>query len=157
MNRVSLDEQRQMGLLPQRSQHPANFVAPDRMDILPPSRHEVIDPYASAPALQQAQMVSHHRYTPKERASAMLVKTTAVTGALSVLTCAAMIMLDSWGFFAWLLLASFEWCAVFCWLALLDFRETPAAHLRQKTQGYLSLMEREQRARLKALYGYDGE
>jgi uncharacterized membrane protein YcjF (UPF0283 family) len=151
---ITRHEQEQMGLIrPSASQAPA-FVPADKIQVLP-SRHEIIDPYANAPALEAVQMVSHHTYTPQSRAWSMLIKTTAVTVALAILTMAAMYMLDSWTFLAWLLLASLEWCAVFVWLALLDFRETPAAHVRQKTDGYLDLMRREQRARLKALYGYE--
>ena len=131
-----------------------NFVAPEHTAIVP-SRHEVIDPYANSAALAQADMRSVHTYTPIDRAWSMLVKTTAVTVALAMLTMAALFMLDSWTFLAWIFLASVEWCAVFCWLALLDFRETPAAHLRQKTQGYLELMRTEQKARLWKLYGWE--
>lgn len=151
---VTRQQQEEAGLIRHQPQHPANFVSADKIQVLP-SHHEIVDPYAHAPALEAAQMISHHHYAPQDRAWSMLIKTSALTVALAILTMAGLFMLDSWTFLAWLLLASLEWCAVFAWLALLDFRETPAAHVRQKTTGYLALMEREQRARLKALYGYE--
>lgn len=153
--RVTVDQQRNMGIL--RQQAPAaNFVPADRMEILP-SRHEVIDPYSHSPALQQAQHVTRWEYNPQSRAAAMLIKTSAVTAALAVLTLAAMFMLEQWTFLAWLLLASIEWVICFLALALLDWWETPSAHTRQLTKGYLRLMEREQNARLRRLYGDDGK
>lgn len=150
---VSVEEQRAMGLRRER-QLPANYVQPDRVTVLP-SHHEVHDPYAMTPALESAQMVSHHHYHPKDRAVAMVMKTSAVTVFLALLTLAALIMLHGWGFFLWLFLASLEWCAVFAFLAILDWRETPAAHVWHKTDIYADLMQREQRARLKSLYGYE--
>ena len=153
--RISVDEQRRMGVM--RSQAPAaNFVPAERMEILP-SRHEVIDPYAHAPALESVQHVTRWEYNPQSRAWAMLTKTSAVTVALAVLTGAAMIMLDGWTFLAWLLLASVEWAICFLVLAILDWWETPSAHTWHLTSGYLRLMEKEQRARLRRLYGDDGE
>ena len=154
-DRISIDEQRRMGVM--RSQAPAaNFVPAERMEILP-SRHEVIDPYAHAPALESVQHVTRWEYNPQSRAWAMLTKTSAVTAALAVLTMAAMFMLSQWTFLAWLLLASIEWVICFLALAILDWRETPSAHTWHLTSGYLRLMEREQRARLRRMYGDDGE
>lgn len=148
---VTIEEQERMGL--RRIQRPANFVQPDRVTVLP-SHHEVHDPYAMTPALESAQMVSHHHYHPIDRAKSMLVKTSAVTVFLALLTMAAMFMFNGWAFFLWLFLASLEWVGVFALLAILDWRETPAAHVWHKTDIYADLMQREQRARLKALYGY---
>lgn len=150
---VTIEEQNQVGLRRLQKPHPSNFVPAERVTVLP-SHHEVHDPYAMTPALEAAQMVSHHHYHPKDRAVAMVFKTSTVTIFLAVLTLAGLFMLDSWGFFLWLLLASLEWCAVFALLAVLDWRETPAAHVWHKTDIYADLMQREQRARLKALYGY---
>jgi hypothetical protein len=135
-----------------------DIILPDRYSNILPSRHEIVDPYAHAPALEAAQMLSQHTYTPDSRAVAMLKKTTAVTIALALLTGAAMIVfVDDFLFFWWLLIASAEWVGCFVLLAILDFRETPAAHVRQKTAIFGDLMKREQRARLKSLYGYDGD
>lgn len=140
---------------PNRYNEITNYVPPAPTAIIP-SRHEVIDPYAHAPALQQAQVISHHNATPESRARAMLIKATAVTIALAILTGAAMIVLvDEFEFFLWLLIASGEWVGCFIFLAYFDFWETPAADLRQKTTGYLELMRTEQRARLKAIYGWE--
>lgn len=136
-------------------QLPANFVPPDKMTVLP--SHHVSDPYAMAPALESVQMVSHHHYRPIDRMWAMVGKTSAVTVFLALMTAAAMILLSGWFFFWWLLIASFEWVAVFALLAILDWRETPAAATWHKTDIYADLMRREQRARLKALYGYEEE
>ena len=149
---VTIAEQRAMGLRRER-QLPANFVQPDRVTVLP-SHHEVHDPYAMTPALESPTMISHHHYHPGDRANAMIKKSAAVTVGLAVLTAAAMVMLHGWAFFAWLFLTSLEFCAVFALLAILDWRETPAAHVWHKTDIYADLMQREQRARLKALYGY---
>lgn len=152
---VSVEEQREMGLI--RPTGGPKFVPAERVEVLP-SLHQVGDPYAMAPALEGAQMVSHHHYHPKDRAAAMLVKTSAITLAMAVFTGAAMLMLSgAFWFFTWLVLASIEW--VFCFLALayLDYRETPASVTHKKLDGYLDLMRREQRARLRRLYGDDGE
>jgi len=133
-----------------------NFVAPGPATAVVPTRHEVSDPYAHAPALRADAHASTHTYTPGQRAYALLVKATAITLFLAVMTLAAMfILMDDFEFFIWLFLASFEWCAMFALLAYWDFWETPAAHLRQKTTGYLKLMETEQRARLKAIYNWE--
>jgi hypothetical protein len=83
----------------------------------------------------------------------MVTKTTAVTIFLSLLTLAALFMLDSFTFFLWLLLASGEWVLCFLLLAVLDWRETPTALAWRQSEGYLQLMRREQEARLTALYG----
>lgn len=136
-------------------QMPSTFVPPDRVTIVP-SRHEVIDPYAHAPGLETATLVSHYNANPGSRAWAMLIKTSGVTIFLALLTGAAMVVFASdFYFFSWLALASLEWIVCFFLLAIFDFRETPAAHVRQKLDGYLDLMRREQRARLKHLYGYE--
>lgn len=95
----------------------------------------------------------HVDVTPVSRAWAMVMKVSAVTVALATLTLAAMVMLDSFFFFLWLLLASIEWVGAFIVLAVIDYRETPAAQARLHLQRYLDMMEREQVARLRAMYG----
>lgn len=153
--RVSVEEQREMGLM--RYPGGPNFVPAERVEVLP-SHHEVHDPYAMTPALEGAQMVSHHHYHPKDRASAMLTKTSAITLALAIFTAAAMLMLSgAFWFFTWLVLASIEWVLCFLALAYLDYRETPASVTHKKLDGYLDLMRREQRARLRRLYGDGGD
>jgi hypothetical protein len=85
----------------------------------------------------------------------MLIKTSAVTVFLSILTAAALFVLDHWSFLGWILLASLEWVFCFVLLAVLDWRETPAALAWKLSNDYKAMMEREQRARLKRLYGYE--
>jgi hypothetical protein len=46
-----------------------------------------------------------------------------------------------------------EWLGAFVVLAMLDWKETPSAIEWQRTNGYLDLMKREQKARLMKLYG----
>ena len=52
----------------------------------------------------------------------------------------------------WLALASIEWIAVFCLLAILDYRETPAAQNRMQMKAYINMMQTEQYHRLRAMY-----
>lgn len=152
--RVTVAEQHELGLI--RQQRPANWVAPEPRTGEIMARHEVIDPYAAG-LPQPVQYVVKHESNPQSRAAAMLVKTSAVTIALAVFTGAAMMMLDSFGFFAWLVLASLEWVLCFLTLAVLDWREHPSAITWNASNRYLDMMEKEQAARLKALYGSDAE
>lgn len=124
-----------------------------RSEVLPPVQAvpSVSDPYA--PYAPQVQQVIHVDVTPISRAQAMVMKVSAVSVALATLTLAALIMLDSFYFFLWLLLASLEWVGTFIVLAVIDYRETPAAQARLHLQRYLDMMEREQIARLRAMYG----
>lgn len=149
--RITRDEQGELGLT--RPAQSKNFVAPEAAYPIVPSRHEIVDPYApNAP--QPVQMLTRHEYTPINRAGAMLIKTTAITVFLAILTLAGMFMLDRWSFLVWLFIASLEWVLCFWWLARFDWRETPSAIAWKMSDDYKSLMEREQRARLKAVYGY---
>ena len=66
-------------------------------------------------------------------------------------------MLTELTFGLWLLLASAEWVAVFIVLAILDYREQPAALSRMTADRYLGMMEREQAAQLRAMYGDDNQ
>lgn len=146
---IKLGEQEQTGLIRRAS----NFVAPERAYPVIPSRHEIVDPYApNVP--QPVQLITRHEYTPNSRARAMIIKTSAITIFLAILTLSAMLMLDSWSFLAWLFIASLEWVFCFWWLARYDWRETPSALGWKMSEDYKELMEREQRARLKAVYGY---
>lgn len=149
--RISRAEQQETGLV----RYPSNFVAPQPVQAYPmPVRHEVSDPYA-ANAPQPVQYIVTHNYTSQGRAHSVLLRTSAVTVALAILTAAAMVMLDGWGFFAWLLLASVEWVFCFVVVSVLDWRETPAALTWKQSNDYMDLMRTEQAARLKALYDYE--
>jgi hypothetical protein len=150
---VSYEEQVALGLIRSPTQQGIRFVAPERQDTLP-SRHEIVDPYAPTYP-QPLQYIVRHEYSPLTRSYSMLIKTSAITVFLSILTGAAMLMLDNWSFLAWLVLASLEWVVCFILLAILDWRETPSALAWKMSNDYMSLMEREQRARLKRLYGYE--
>jgi hypothetical protein len=149
---ISRVEQQETGLVRRAS----NFVAPAPQAYPMPSRHEVIDPYA-AYAPQPVQFLAKHEYTPITRAQSVLIRTSAVTVALAILTAAAMAMLDGWFFFGWLLLASLEWVFCFLVVSVLDWRETPAALTWKQSSDYMDLMRTEQAARLRALYGYEVE
>ena len=135
-----------------------NFVAPLQGEVLPPAVRPVqqlptvVDPYA-ANLPQTVQQVVRYDVTPESRARSMVAKVHTVTVALAVLTGAAMLMLSEWSFLAWLALASGEWVAVFIFLAILDYRETPQALARHTATKYIGLMEKEQAARLRAMYG----
>jgi hypothetical protein len=83
------------------------------------------------------------------------MKVSAVTLALAAFTLAALVMLGEFYFFLWLLLASLEWVGTFVVLAVIDYRETPAAQARMQLHRYLDMMEREQITRLRAMYGED--
>lgn len=150
---VPYEEQVALGLIRSPTQQGVRFVAPGPQNILP-SRHEIIDPYAQTYP-QPLHYVIKHEYSPLTRSYSMLIKTSAVTVFLSILTGAAMLMLDKWSFLAWLVLASLEWVFCFVLLAILDWRETPSALAWKMSSDYMSLMEREQRARLKRLYSYE--
>lgn len=140
-----------------RVQYPANFVAPERMEVLPPVRsvpRAEIDPYAaSLPVVQQ---VVKYEANPITRAQATTMKTHQITIALAVLTVAAMMILNGQFYFlAWIVLASLEWVATFITLAIIDYRETPAAQNRHQMDACIRMMDREQRNRLRAMYGKD--
>jgi hypothetical protein len=146
---ISYEEQQAMGLV----SRPTTFVPATTGEVLPPVRAvpAVSDPYVES--MPQVQQVVHVDVTPIPRAQAMVMKVNAVTVALAVLTLAAMIVLGEFYFFIWLLLASAEWVVTFVVLAVLDYRETPAAQSRMQMKRYLTMMEREQKARLCAMYG----
>ncbi|HMN26874.1 MAG TPA: hypothetical protein PKE45_01875 [Caldilineaceae bacterium] len=122
-------------------------------EVLPPVQAipSVHDPYA--PYAPQVQQIVKVDVTPFSRAQAMVMKASAVTVALAVFTLAALVMLDSFYFFLWLALASLEWVGTFITLAAIDYRETPSAQSRMHLSRYLDMMEREQIARLRAMYG----
>jgi hypothetical protein len=146
---ISREEQETMGLL-----HRSNTFVPARAgEVLPPVQHvpTVYDPYVES--MPQVQQIVHVDVTPIPRAQAMVMKVNVVTLAMAVLTLAAMVMLGEFYFFLWLMLASAEWVGTFIVLAVLDYRETPAAQSRMQMNRYLNMMEREQKARLRAMYG----
>ena len=136
----------------------SNFVAPLQGEVLPAVRSvpAVADPYAEH--LQQpVTQVVRYEVTPESRARSMVMKVHQVTIFLAILTAAGMYMLSELTFGLWLLLASGEWIAVFIVLAIIDYREQPASLSRMQADRYLGMMEREQRARLRAMYGDDAE
>ena len=149
--RVTLQEQEELGLAVRRS----NYVAPGPAPLAIPTRHEVIDPYAQAMP-QPVQYVVQHTYTPTSRAHSVLIRTSAVTVALAILTiAAAMFMLDTWGILCVDHAGEPEWCVCFVIVAVLDWRETPSALTWKQTNDYMYLMKTEQTARLKAIYGLE--
>ena len=134
-----------------------------RAEIVPAAHKtpsNITDPY-TAGNTSPVQLVVKHEVTPESRAKAMAYKTHQVTVFLALLTGAAMYIMQlyprhwaMWSIFLlWLVLASLEWLAAFVLLAMLDWRETPSAIEWRRTDGYLDLMKREQKARLIALYG----
>ena len=139
-----------------------NMVQPEpKAEILPPVRNvpQVVDPYAAAMP-QTVQNIVRYDANPITRAKAMTMKVHQVTIFLAVLTGALMYALQwyplTWGYLAiftmWLALASIEWIAVFCLLAILDYRETPAAQNRMQMKAYINMMQTEQYHRLRAMY-----
>ena len=139
-----------------------SLVKPDpQAEILPPVRSvpAVVDPYAGAMP-QTVQNIVRYEATPITRAKAMTMKVHQVTLFLAILTGALMLVLQwypaDWTglavFFLWLALASVEWIAVFCLLAILDYKETPAAQNRMQMKAYIDMMRTEQYHRLRAMY-----
>jgi hypothetical protein len=153
---VTYEEQVALGLI-----RPAtNFV---RAEVVPQVKNvpaTIVDPYAGSNA-SPVQYVVRHEVTPESRARAMTMKTHQVSVFLALLTGALMYVAQLYPLhwhtlpivLLWLALASLEWLAAFFVLAVLDYRETPSAIEWKRTDGYLSLMKREQSARLMKLYG----
>lgn len=128
---------------------------PMQGEVLPPVRSvpNVVAPYAAAMPITVQQVVKYEA-TPITRAQAMVTKVHQVTLALAILTAAAMVMLKGeFIFLTWLILASVEWVGVFVFLSILDYREQPAAQNRTQMDAYIKMMDREQRNRLRAMYG----
>jgi hypothetical protein len=156
---VSYEEQIRLGLV---RPPPNNFVLPAKQgDILPPIRHvpAIMDPYA--PAMPQAaQHIANYEATPITRAQAMRMKIRDITLFLAVLTGAAMYAFQlypaTWQtfgiFMLWLMFACTEGLLTFIVLAILDYRETPAAMTRMQWHDYARMMDREQAHRLRAMY-----
>lgn len=133
-----------------------NFVPALQGEVLPPVRNvpTVADPYAQH-LPQQVQQIVRYEVTPESRARSMIMKVHQVTIFLAMLTGAGMFMLTEWSFWLWLLLASAEWLGAFAVLAIIDYKEQPAALSRMTADRYLGMMEREQEVRLNAMYGSD--
>jgi len=147
---------------PNRYDQGLNMVKPQpQAEILPPVRNvpAVVDPYAAAMP-QTVQNIVRYDATPITRAQAMTMKVHQVTLFLAILTGALMLVLQwypaDWTglavFFLWIALASVEWIAVFCMLAILDYKETPAAQNRMQMKAYINMMQTEQYHRLRAMY-----
>lgn len=151
---VTFAEQQETGMV-RRS----NYTPALQGEVLPPTVRTVptvTDPYAEH-LPQQVTQVVRYDVTPESRARSMVMKVHQVTIFLAILTAAGMYMLSELTFGLWLLLASGEWIAVFIVLAIIDYREQPASLSRMQADRYLGMMEREQRARLRAMYGDDAE
>jgi hypothetical protein len=160
--RVSYDEQIERGLVPRPK--PNNFVAPLQGDVLPPIRPvpAIVDAYTAAMP-QAAQHIAHYEATPITRAHAMRMKIRDITLFLAVMTGAAMYVFQLYPptlgsltiVLLWLASVATEGLLVFVVLAILDYRETPAAMNRMQWHDYARFMDREQRNRLRAMYGKD--
>ena len=159
-NKVTYQEQIEMGLI--RKRQP--FVAPLQGEVLPPVKHIpnvpiVVDPYAQH-APQAVQQVVKSESDPITRARAMVMKTHLVTAFMALLTLAVMLV-TSWYpqnagamliFMIWIGVASLEWLAAFVMLAVLDYKETPAAQAWYQMKSYVRFMGNEQEHRLRAMY-----
>lgn len=97
--------------------------------------------------------VVHYNMTPEGRARVLLAKSLTLGGYLSIGTFAAMFVFGQFALFAWLALASLEFFAAFIYIARQDYHETPASQQHKMIDGYLRMLEREQKTRLKAQYG----
>lgn len=157
-NKVTVQEQIEMGLLqPGKS----SFVA----EVLPPASRPlknapvVVDPYI-AHLPQSVQQVVKTESNPITRARAMVIKTHLVTVFMALLTLAVMLVTswyphDAGGlliFMIWIGVASLEWLAAFAMLAILDYKETPAAQAWYQMKAYVRFMRDEQQHRLRMLY-----
>lgn len=159
---VSFEEQERQGLIKRNPYK--NYVPVARSvqgEVLPPVRSvpAVTDPYAAAMPVTVQQVVKYEA-TPITRAQAMTMKAREVTIFLGVLTACAMYLFQlyppTWQMFAlfvlWSAFVSLEWCVLFALLAILDYRETPAAQNRQQMSAYIDMMKKEQYHRLRAMY-----
>jgi hypothetical protein len=160
-NKVTLQEQIEMGLIKPSS----NFVPALRGEVLPPAARPipnapvVVDPYAQH-SPQIVQQVVKSESDPITRARAMVMKTHLVTAFMALLTLAVMLV-TSWYpqnagglliFLIWVGVASLEWLAAFVMLAILDYKETPAAQAWYQMKSYVRFMGKEQDHRLRAMY-----
>ncbi len=102
---------------------------------------------------QTVQQITKSESTPETRATALIRKSHQVTAFLAILTGASMFMLTEWSFLLWLALASAEWIVAFIILAVIDYRETPAAQARMTANRVLDMMERQQKTVLTDEYG----
>jgi hypothetical protein len=157
---VSYEEQIEQGLI--RPRRP--FVQAIKGEVLPPVKHirnapVVVDPYAQH-APQAVQQIVKSESDPITRARAIVMKTHLVTACMAMLTLAVM-MVMSWYphnagglliFLIWIGVASLEWLAAFVMLAILDYKETPAAQAWYQMKSYVRFMHAEQEHRLRAMY-----
>ena len=161
-NKVSYQEQLDMGLIRVNDRHGSRYV---QADVLPPAAKPipnapvVVDPYANH-APQMVQQVVKSESNPITRAQAMVLKTHLVTSFMALLTLAVMLV-TSWYpqnanglliFLIWIGVASLEWLAAFVMLAILDYKETPAAQAWYQMKSYVGMMGKEQDHRLRAMY-----
>jgi NADH:ubiquinone oxidoreductase subunit K len=159
-DKVTIEEQIESGLIRPRQ----TFVPALRGEVLPPVRPipnapMIVDPYAQH-LPQIVQQVVKSESNPISRARAMLIKTSAITVFMAILTGASMIALqwyphDAHGFvifMIWIGVASLEWIVSFWMLARLDYREQPAAQAWYEMKAFVRMMSLEQDHRLRALY-----
>lgn len=156
----TLEEQEALGLRRPRP-NIIQPVQPLRGEVLPAVRSvpNVVDPYAQSMPVTVQQVVKFEA-TPITRAQAMTMKAREITIFLGVLTACVMYIFQlypqTWQMFAlfvlWSAFVSLEWCVLFALLAILDYRETPAAQNRQQMSAYIDMMKREQYHRLRAMY-----
>lgn len=140
--------------------------------VTPEPKQEVLPPIRQVPQVPvevimpgNVRQVETYSSNPITRAQAMIMKVNTVTVFLSILTGAAMLIWNLYPkdfaalgiFFLWLVYASLEWCALFAFLAILDHLETPASQNRKQWNDMRKMADREQRNRLKAMYGKDYE
>jgi hypothetical protein len=151
---VTLAEQQSIGLARPARQ---NLVLPERT----PATAYPMQPDQFIHLPTQANIVQSAAYTadPISRGWAMLIKTSAVTVFLAVLTLMGMLLwglagtLGAWLILWWLFVASLEWVVCFLVLATLDYKETPAAQNRYSMRRIINMMAVEQAARLIERYG----
>lgn len=139
-----------------------NMVKPEaKAEILPPVRSipQVVDPYASNMP-ETIQIVAHHKSDDAGRTQALVRKAREITMVVGLLTGAVMYAFtlypQAWGGFAvfvlWCVFALTEWLAAFIILAVLDYKETPAAQNRYQMKNMMRMAWREQTHRLRAMY-----
>jgi len=161
-DKISYESQIEQGLIRVNDRHGSRYV---QAEVLPPvarpipSAPIIVDPYA-AHSPQIVQQVAKSESDPITRARAMVLKTHLITGFMAMLTGASMIALqwypqDANGliiFLIWIGVASLEWLASFVMLAILDYKETPAAQAWYQMKSYVRFMGKEQDHRLRMMY-----
>lgn len=142
------------------------WIQTDEPDAITPVRRVStnVEPYLTHAPLDVRQ-VQTTSTSAVDRADALIKKVSMVTLFLAILTGALMVVM-SWYppdytalgvFFLWVVFAASEWAAVFCLLAILDYRETPASLNRLQWKSLSKIMDREHRNKMRSMYGEDYE